>query len=187
MSKIHMIVLGFLHEMPLHAYRIGQMVESKHCPVWEGIKVASVYKAMQNLENKGYIDGEQVTEGNNPPRTVYHINDKGLKYLTRLATQYLSNAQLPGQDFWMGLSFTRQLFTRKHMQKILHARRQFLENLLSDDFTLQGDKLIRENKLPIIHRHMMQLGRGWSQVELEVLQDLTQKMNGSDYDSFFKE
>lgn len=187
MSKIHMIVLGFLHEMPMHAYRIGQMVESRKCPVWEGIKVASVYKAMQSLENKGYIDGEQVTEGNNPPRTVYHINDKGLKYLTRLANQYLSNAQLPGHDFWLGISFTRQLFTRKHMQKILQARRQFLNDMLSGDFSSKSEKLIRENKLPIIHRHMLQLGRGWSQVELEVLQDLAEKMNGSDYNSFFKE
>lgn len=187
MSRIHMIVLGFLHEAPMHAYRIGQMVESRKCPVWEGIKVASVYKAMQSLDQKGYIEGKQVTEGSNPPRMVYHINEKGIRYLSKLVTKFLSRPDLPGHEFWMGLSFARQLFTRKQMQKILHAHKQFLNELLSEDFSIEGKKLIQENKLPIIHKHMMQLGRGWSQVELEVLQDLTQKMNGSDYDSFFKE
>ncbi|MFO7660377.1 MAG: PadR family transcriptional regulator [Candidatus Cloacimonadaceae bacterium] len=187
MSRIQMIVLGFLHETPMHAYRIGQMVESRKCPVWEGIKVASVYKAMQSLDQKGYIDGEQATEGNNPPRTVYHINDKGIRYLSKLVTKFLSRPDLPGHEFWMGLSFTRQLFTRKQMQKLLHARSQFLDKTIQCSYTEISDKLIAEHKLPIIHRHLVRLNEGWVQAELEVLQDFSEQMNKSEYDTFFKE
>lgn len=187
MSRTHMIVLGFLHEAPMHAYRIGQLIDSKHFTVWEGIKIASVYKAMQSLHQKSYIDGEQVTEGNNPPRTVYHITDKGIRYLGSLINKFLSRTDLPGHEFWLGLSFARQIFTRKQFQKILQGRIQFIRQITDCNFAEQCEELIAEMKLPIIHRHMVKLGKGWVNTELEVLQDLLSGMNKAEYDDFFKE
>jgi DNA-binding PadR family transcriptional regulator len=187
MSKTHMVVLGFLHEAPMYGYRIGQIVESRQFQVWEGIRIASVYKAMQALESKGYISGQQVTEGNNPPRTVYSINDKGVKYLTKLVTDHLAKSVENGHEFMLGLSFSRLLFTRRQFHKFITSRLQAIRNMQNDNFAPACDELIRKKKLPIIHRHMVKIGDGWAKVEQEALQELLDKLDNPEYDDFFKE
>ncbi len=187
MSKAHMVVLGFLHQAPMYGYRIGQIVESRHFQVWEGIKIPSVYKAMQALEEKGYIAGEQVTEGSNPPRTVYSINDRGVKYLARLVSDFLSKYVHNGHEFLLGLSFAKGLFSRRQFHKLVTARLQFIEELGQHRFADTCEDLIRAKKIPIIHRHMKQIGDGWLKVEREALRDLLQKMEEPEYDDFFKE
>ncbi len=187
MSRTHMVVLGFLHEAPMYGYKIGQIVDSKHFPVWSGIKVASVYKAMQSLHRQGYIDGEQVMEGNSPPRTVYHINAKGRKRLTQLVTKFLEQKDLPGQEFWIGLSFARGIFTRRQFQKILHSRIKAIRQLQAAGCSERCQELVDAKKIPVIHRHMVSLADKWSAAETEVLEDLLGRLNTTDYDDFFKE
>ena len=91
MSKAHLVVLGFVHKRPMYGYLIGQIVEEQKFPVWAGIKLPSIYKAMQTLEEKKYISGEQVSEGNNPPRTVYSLTPAGDKYFHELVENYLND------------------------------------------------------------------------------------------------
>lgn len=187
MSKAHMIVLGFLNEMPMYGYKIGQIVESKKFAVWSGIKLPSVYKAMQTLEQKNYIIGEQVVEGNNPPRTVYSLNDTGKKYLTKLILGYINSPDEIDNVFWLALSFARKIITRKQLKKAVETRTLMIKEHLNTDFTCKCEEMIKEKKIPVIHRHLLQVGNRHFQTELITMQELLEQMNDKEYDDFFKE
>lgn len=187
MSKAHMIVLGFLNEMPMYGYRIGQIVESKKFSVWTGIKLPSIYKAMQILEQKGFIEGEQKVEGNNPPRTVYSLNSKGKEYLTELVGSFLKSTDSVDRDFWLALSFARQILTRSQLTAALQARILMINEHLGSNFACKCEDMIKEKKIPIIHRHLVKIGDSGFQVELQVMHDLLEQMNTAEYDDFFKE
>jgi DNA-binding PadR family transcriptional regulator len=187
MSKAHMIVLGFLNEAPMYGYRIGQIVESKQFSIWAGIKLPSIYKAMQTLQQKGYIAGEQKVEGNNPPRMVYSINSKGKKYLVELLNGFLKGVEENSRDFWLALSFARQLITRKQLKTALEARMKLLSEHLNTDFACKCETLVLEKKVPIIHRHLVKIGERSMRAELETMQELLQQMNEPEYNDFFKE
>ena len=187
MSKAHMIVLGFLNEMPMYGYKIGQIVESKKFAVWSGIKLPSIYKAMQTLEQKGFIIGEQTVEGNNPPRMVYNINAEGRQYLGKLITGFLSSSDIGDRDFWLALSFAKNIITRKQLKKAIEARIILIKWHLESDFSCKCEEMIAEKKIPIIHRYLVKNGDRHFQAELITLQELMEQMNDHEYDDFFKE
>lgn len=187
MSKAHLVVMGFLNEMPMYGYKIGQIVESRKFAVWSGIKLPSVYKAMQTLEQKGYIVGEQVVGGNNPPRTVYSLNDSGRKYLTKLILGFLENNDEIDNSFWLALSFAKQIITRKQLKKAIEQRIQLISDNLSDDLKRKCEELIRDKRVPVIHRHLMLVGKTHFEAEITVLTDLLKRMNDDEYNDFYKE
>ncbi|MBN1326642.1 MAG: PadR family transcriptional regulator, partial [Candidatus Cloacimonetes bacterium] len=84
MSKSDMVVLGFLHIKPMYGYEIIQFLQERELDVWAGIKMASVYKALHRLEQKQYITGKQITEGNNPTRTVFSLTSTGIDYFRKI-------------------------------------------------------------------------------------------------------
>ncbi len=187
MSKAHMIVLGFLNEMPMYGYRIGQIVESKKFAVWTGIKLPSIYKAMQTLEQKGYIAGEQMVEGNNPPRMVYQLNDEGRKYLSKLVISFLNGSDVGDRDFWLALSFAKKLITRKQLKKATEARILSIKWHFENDFACKCEEMIKEKKIPVIHRFLVKNGDQHFKAELSSLEELFEQINDSEYDEFFKE
>ena len=187
MSKAHMIVLGFLNDSPMYGYKIGQIVESKRFSVWSDIKLPSIYKAMQTLEKKGLIAGEQKVEGNNPPRTVYQINEQGRKYLLKLVMGYIRDYHVIVMDFWLALSFAKGLLSCKQMRKVLEIRIQMIKELLEKGHAHRCDELVKEKKIPIIHRHLVRLGNRFLQGELLTLQEMLEEINEPDYECFFKE
>ncbi len=185
MSKPKLVVLGFLNRAPMYGYQIGHVTESFGLPIWAGIKLPSIYKALQELDASQHIHGEQVTEGNNPPRTVFHINAKGRKFLAEMVRQNLGSAKTNSQDWWLTLSFAWQSVTREFLAEAIQTR---LANLKSKKMRAQDSnyqELFKDISLPFVHNHILNLGLRHHRVEQQTLKELlSDVLEDSSHDFF---
>lgn len=87
MATIDLIVLGILKKEALSAYDIQKLVEYRNISKWVKISTPSIYKKVIQLEEKNYIKGTTVKEGNMPEKTVYSLTNTGEKEFERLALE----------------------------------------------------------------------------------------------------
>jgi DNA-binding PadR family transcriptional regulator len=185
MSKPKLVVLGFINYAPMYGYQIGHIVEQFGLPVWAGIKLPSIYKALQELEASKHISGKQVTEGNNPPRTVFSINDKGRKLLGELVRQSLVSPKTLSQDWWLAMSFASQTMTRDFMERVVRER---LERLKAKDMKAGENKfhaMAEARQLPFVHAHLMNMGMRHHKVEEQALEELLNDLAVNAHEDFF--
>ena len=185
MSKAHLVVLGFLNTQPMHGYQIGQIVSERRFSIWAGIKLPSVYKAMQVLENKSHIHGEQVTDGNNPPRTVYSLTSRGRKYLKELLTTYLDETPSIPQDFWLALSFTSGIFSQEELLAFIDRKIGQVSHRPNCDNSSHCDELIRTGQAPFIHKHIVNMGYRIHKAALKTLKELREDILSGNHEHFF--
>lgn len=91
MATIDLVVLGMLKQEALSAYDIQKQVEYRNISKWVRISTPSIYKKVLQLENKGYIRGDVMREGNMPEKTVYTLTEAGEKEFNRLMLEISEN------------------------------------------------------------------------------------------------
>ena len=122
MNKSNLVVLGFLNRKPMYGYEIIQFAKMKGLDVWAGIKMPSIYKALQRLEAKKCISGKKVVEGNNPPRKVFTITKTGIQHFRETLKYFLASKSELNVDFWMAISFMGNGITKKLFLQLLDER-----------------------------------------------------------------
>jgi len=122
MNKSNLVVLGFLNRKPMYGYEIIQFTKMHALDVWAGIKMPSMYKALQRLETKKYISGKQVVKGNNPPRKVFTITKTGIRHFREILKYFLASKSELNVDFWMAISFMGNGITKKLFLQLLDER-----------------------------------------------------------------
>ncbi|HOD53945.1 MAG TPA: PadR family transcriptional regulator [Candidatus Cloacimonadota bacterium] len=188
MSKVHLTVLGFINFKPMHGYEIMNTIKTKGMDIWAGIKMPSVYNALQHLENKAYIKGTQEVEGNNPPRNVYHMTDSGLKYFKKLILSYLQN-DVVGVDYWLAISFTYRTMSKNEYIALLNSRLEHLEAHLLADNECQRmlETQSQQGKIPFIHKHLLRMGSGVHSIEIKLLKDIIEEAQLPENNNYFIE
>ena len=185
MSKPKLVVLGCLTRAPMYGYQIGHVTETLGLPVWAGIKLPSIYKALQDLDASQHIEGEQVTEGNTPPRTVFHINAKGRKFLAEMVRQNLISAKISSQDWWLTLSFAWQTVSREFLAQAIEARLERIDQSKTKADQSRCQDLLAEGGLPFVHSHILNLGMRHHRVEQKTLRELLVDIRGQADNDFF--
>ena len=94
MSSIDLVILGIVLEKPQSAYDIQKDVEYHNLSRWTKISVASIYKKVLQLKEKGYLQSETVKGNKFAEKAVYVITDKGKAYFEQLMDTY-TNQQVP--------------------------------------------------------------------------------------------
>ena len=122
MNKSDLVVLGFLNRKSMYGYEIIQFTKMHALDVWAGIKMPSMYKALQRLETRKYTSGKQVIEGNNPPRKVFTITKKGIQYFREILKYFLGSKSELNVDFWMAISFMVKGITKNVFLQLLDKR-----------------------------------------------------------------
>lgn len=84
MAAIDLIVLGMIKEHPQSAYELQKNVEYRNISRWVKISTPSIYKKVVQLEEKGYISGRTIKEGNMPEKSVYSITEQGEGHFLKL-------------------------------------------------------------------------------------------------------
>lgn len=84
MAAIDLIVLGMIKEHPQSAYELQKSVEYRNISRWVKISTPSIYKKVVQLEQKGYISGRTIKEGNMPEKSIYSITESGEAYFNKL-------------------------------------------------------------------------------------------------------
>lgn len=96
MATIDLVVLGMLKKESLSAYDIQKLVEYRNISKWVKISTPSIYKKVIQLEEKGYIKGTTVKEGNMPEKVIYSLTRAGEKEFESLA---LTISKMPVRFF----------------------------------------------------------------------------------------
>lgn len=84
MATIDLIVLGIVKKEPLSAYDIQKLVEYRNISRWVKISTPSIYKKVIQLEQKGFIRGTMIKEGNMAEKAVYSLTEEGEKEFKKL-------------------------------------------------------------------------------------------------------
>lgn len=99
MSVVDLMLLGFLKEKPMNAYEIKKTAEQRNLTWWIKVSYPSMYRNINKLADRGYIDGEVVREGEMPEKTIYTINAKGEAYFHELMARYSKQPESIYIDF----------------------------------------------------------------------------------------
>jgi len=186
MSKAHMIVLNFLNRKPMYGYQIGQIVEQQRMPAWSGVKLAAIYKSMQNIEKQRYIKGEGTSRGNNPPRTVYQITAKGKDHLRQLIIKALADVQSFSTDWWMALSLAKNTISKEDALQSVDFRLEHLKKVVMKKCSeVEHISALDEDERPFMSDEALALGRMWIKDEIKVLESLRQAITDGKYDGSF--
>jgi DNA-binding PadR family transcriptional regulator len=170
----------------MHGYQIGQMVDQFCLPGLAGITLPAIYKAIQSLEKSKYIRGEEMREGNNPPRMVFYLNPKGKKYLSEIVHGYLNDNMKPGHEWWFALMFARQVINRTELMALIQQRINCMEEMGS---LIKEKKVfpcsVDIDKLPFIHKHLMVMGNAYAKAELQALKNLYDDIVNNQHEEYF--
>lgn len=186
MNKSDLVVLGFLRKKPMYGYEIIQWLKDHHLDSWAEIKMPSIYKAMQRLENSGHIEGEKIIEGNNPPKIVYSITPDGNDYFIKLLHSYAATEINP-KDFWLSVSFMDKGFTREDFISIIEKRKTCLEE--HKEYHARKQEQLKQHKdwqdIPFFIRTIMELGQKFHETDLNALDQLIAEAKKSENMKFF--
>lgn len=128
MSKIDLVVLGFLKRKPMHGYQMAGFFEKRGIDMWIKIKTPSIYKALNRLEGKKLISYKFVQSENSPPKKVYNLTKNGKEYFDELLHNILTDDKTTSPfDFWNALRFAKGNLTKKEFISIMDLRLEIIK------------------------------------------------------------
>src|SRR5690348_12224919 len=84
-------VLGLLRERPMHPYEMQRQLHLRHTDQLMGLKRGSLYHAIRELEQAGFIEPVETSrEGRWPERTVYRATPEADEELVIWLRELLS-------------------------------------------------------------------------------------------------
>jgi DNA-binding PadR family transcriptional regulator len=93
LSKTNTLLLGVIAEKPINPYEITKLMEYISAGDWLSLAASSIYAAIKVLQDKGFITGKNVREGNMPEKTMYSITAEGKKQLLIAIEDFLGNTE----------------------------------------------------------------------------------------------
>ncbi|MEA2096332.1 MAG: PadR family transcriptional regulator [Candidatus Cloacimonadota bacterium] len=128
MSKIDLVVLGFLKRKPMHGYQMAGYFEKRGIDMWIKIKRPSIYKALNRLEKKELISYEFKKSENSPPKKVFSLTKNGKEYFDELLHNILTDDKITSPfDFWNALRFDKGNLTKKEFISIMDLRLEIIK------------------------------------------------------------
>ncbi|MCF7858907.1 MAG: PadR family transcriptional regulator [Candidatus Cloacimonetes bacterium] len=176
MSRVNLIVLGLLMEQPMHGYKIVSFFEKRGLVFWTKVKIASVYKALQRLEKKGYIVGEMKQEEHNPPKKVFTITEDGHQHFLKILRNFLfqEDVQASPMDFWHAVRFVKNNITRSEFIRALSIHEQKIRELMASILEKRQKVMQKEDAstFPFYVEIMMNKMNEIMKVQLQTISEL---------------
>ena len=120
MSKLELIVLGFINRDNIYGYEIVKFFKDTGFYEWMKIKLPSIYKVLSRLEKKELIEKKRVYQDDGIPKNEFSITQKGKEEFPIAMKNYLTNQE--DAHFFEFIFFTlliKQSVTRKTFLKAL--------------------------------------------------------------------
>lgn len=171
MSRIHLAVLGFLHERPMYGYEIQDEIKHREMEHWAGIRLSSVYKALHTLEERKHVTGQQVEAGNNPNRTVYTLNNSGWTYLKELVEKSLTKTS-NRPDYWLSIAFCTGVVTRDFFLRALEKQIDYMARHLENEHVKCAE---HESKIPFNWKALKRMGMMIHNLSIQWLEELKEE------------
>ena len=167
MSTIDLIVLGCVAKQPQSAYDIQKDVEEHNLTEWTRISIPSIYKKVLRLQEDGYLESEEPEGIHLSNKTVYHITDKGRRYMESL--MYECSVQKPKiiMDFNAVICNLNKVDDKTALLLIKN-----IETGISEAKQLYRETLKEHEDIPVVGRTIMQQQEKVCDTLLEWAKDL---------------
>lgn len=175
MNQSRLLVLGVLSlSGPAHGHEIRRTARMVNVEAWSGVRVGSVYNAINRLAAEGLIEAVRTErEGRLPARTVYAITEAGERELVALRHQALTRLEFGNDPFGLGLWLASAL-PRDELAETVRARAEQLRELR--DSVVTRREQLRTRGLPPVGQALMRHAELFLDAELrwhaELLEDL---------------
>mgnify|MGYP001551306154 CR=1 FL=1 len=136
MTKIAVLILGFLAEKELNPYEIIKILKKIDIHRWFPIAESSVYAAVKTLQKKGYIEGKIARDGEMPAKTVYKITETGKSLFLKELQNYLITEEKTPRQFSIGIMLLNHISKSDVIRDLgeklsaLTGKFEFLQNLI---------------------------------------------------------
>jgi DNA-binding PadR family transcriptional regulator len=145
-SAAALLLLGLLHERPMHPYQVHQTLKQRGDDRLASITPGSVYHAMDRLDADGLVEAVGTDrDGNRPPRTTYRLTDAGREAFAARTALLLGEPRREHPCFPLALSQAHAI-DRATAVTALRARRAALADELADHASRYA--LVRGHGLP---------------------------------------
>ena len=146
LSAAALLLLGLLHEQPMHPYQVHQTLKQRGDDRLASITPGSVYHAMDRLAADGYVEVVGTDrEGNRPQRTTYRLTDAGRDAFADRTALLLGHPRREHPCFPLALSQAHAI-DRQSAVDALRARRTATADELAS-YTSRYD-VVRRHGLP---------------------------------------
>lgn len=176
MSKVDLVVLGFLNRQPMHGYEIIRFFEKRGIELWTRVKTPTVYKALQRMEKQGYIKGEFKQKGNNPPRKVFTITKAGKEYFMTTLRSFLWGKVKNHTpfDFWNALRFIHKNITREEFIRALdnHSKKLNAATERMEEKRKLAEECGKMENFPFYANYMHEMMQKTKAIEFDTIAEL---------------
>jgi DNA-binding PadR family transcriptional regulator len=181
LSKASTLILGIIAEKPINPYEITKLMDYISIRNWLSLAPSSIYATIKTLQDKKYITGKNIREGNMPEKTVYTVTEAGKQQLTMSIEGFLGNLE------WDYAQFNIATILICHIEKgralcILNEKISKL-NGKTDMLQSKLKKLEAAEPLPGLHaiRHMIYLTNAEINSAKELIRTITDTKDWNHY------
>lgn len=121
----YLAVLTLIGGGAKYGYEIDMILEKRNYRNWVDIKQSSVYKALNELEKRGLVEGRKAKKALRPSKKIYSLTRKGERHLRDQIIRCLSKPPAPKSLFDLGMSAI-SLLTK---EEALDALRSYIKEL----------------------------------------------------------
>lgn len=171
LSNIEVVLLHIVNEKPSYAYEIDKTIELREMKRWVRIGVASIYRVLIKLEEKGLVCSKNEKEGKMPERKRYYITDSGKEALVEVSKRLLSELEWYYVDLNVGLEAC-SLLTPWEINTCLKKRlAKVRANIKGMKEIYQSEKEL-QNKKRIIIQNLINLRGAEEKILSEVIRKI---------------
>jgi DNA-binding PadR family transcriptional regulator len=146
-SEKEVTLLGLIAEEPIHAYGLEEKIRERSIEDWTTLSRSSIYRLLQNLEERGLVSCRFEHGGQGATRKVFSITAPGIEALATGVLALLGGTEQFPEPFLVGLSNSHYAPREAAVEQLAQRRavfenaRETLRAIRSDTLTaIQGDE-----------------------------------------------
>lgn len=182
MSLKHAI-LGFLNYQPFSGYDLKKMFDISVRHFWPAAQ-SQIYRALGQMNDKGWVEQEIVEQQDHPDRKVYHITDSGRQELahwlsTPLPAQKTRHASLI-QVFFAGQLDDEAIIAM--LEREADHMRSLLQNYAQVPAQcLPYEEMVNSPREAFFWKLTLEMGNRMAQAQLAWLEDVIQRLQNGEH------
>jgi DNA-binding PadR family transcriptional regulator len=121
-------ILGFLDYNPMSGYDLKKFFDQSVAHFWSATQ-SHIYKALEKLEEEGFVQAQVIPQEGKPNRREYHITEAGRAELHRWVVTPLPLS--PTREAWLIQIFFSHSSTNEEIVSLLEARVEEIKKSLA--------------------------------------------------------
>jgi DNA-binding PadR family transcriptional regulator len=134
-------ILGFLDYAPMTGYNLKKYFDQSVAHFWSATQ-SHIYKALETLEEQGFVKSQVIPQEGRPNRKEYHISEAGWGELRRWVVTPLPISQT--REAWLFQIFFSHDSSNEEIVALLKARAENIRQMLAA-FQTQISTSVDEN------------------------------------------